>query len=139
MAKKETAHTDLPTMQDLAGLAEERLEEIKGYQSILDPETKTMTLSSIRHFVLGDDPDTRKMLGQVDLFLKGELNQAEKGTERRLAAIFYAIVVKTRLFPVETPEMRRLFRLFVDEMESQLHMVTKVPTMNEFFREAGKT
>ncbi len=79
------------------------------------------------------------MLGQVDLFLKGELNQAEKGTERRLAAIFYAIVTKTRLFPVETPEMRRLFRLFVDEMESQLHLVTRVPTMNEFFREAGKT
>lgn len=37
---------------DWAGTAEERVEELSGIQSILDPETKTMTLSSIRHFVL---------------------------------------------------------------------------------------
>lgn len=115
------------------------MEELSGFQSILDPESKTMTLSSIRHFILGEDPVTRKMLGQVDLFLKGELNRAEKGTEKRLAALFYAIVTKTRLFPVETPEMRRLFRLFIEEMDSQLSLVTRVPTMNEFFREAGKS
>ena len=37
---------------DWAGTVEERVEELSGIQSILDPETKTMTLSSIRHFVL---------------------------------------------------------------------------------------
>lgn len=53
MAKNDTAkHTDAPKAHDWAGAAEERLEELSGIQSILDPETKTMTLSSIRHFVL---------------------------------------------------------------------------------------
>lgn len=52
MAKNETAHPHVPKGQDWAGSAEERLEELSGIQSILDPETKTMTLSSIRHFVL---------------------------------------------------------------------------------------
>ncbi len=53
MAKNDTdKHTDLPKAHDWAGAAEERLEELSGIQSILDPETKTMTLSSIRHFVL---------------------------------------------------------------------------------------
>jgi len=53
MAKKDTPqHTDAPKAHDWAGSAEERLEELSGIQSILDPETKTMTLSSIRHFVL---------------------------------------------------------------------------------------
>lgn len=139
MPKSKRSETpETPNTANWPGTAEERLEELSGIQSILDPETKTMTLSSIRYFVLGENPATRKMLGQVDLFLKGELNQSEKGTERRLATIFYAIVTKTRLFPVETPEMRRLFRLFVDEMDDQLQIVTKVPTMTEFFREAGK-
>ena len=53
MAKHDTAkNNDVPKVHDWAGAAEERLEELSGIQSILDPETKTMTLSSIRHFVL---------------------------------------------------------------------------------------
>lgn len=52
MTKNETAHPRANHAQDWAGSAEERLEELSGIQSILDPETKTMTLSSIRHFVL---------------------------------------------------------------------------------------
>lgn len=52
MTKNETANPHAPKAQEWAGSAEERLEELSGIQSIIDPESKAMTLSSIRHFVL---------------------------------------------------------------------------------------
>ena len=98
----------------------------------------TMSLSNIRNFVLGENPATRKTLGRIDAYLRSEIEASERGTERRLALLFYSLVTKIRLLPVETPEVRKHFLSFKEEIELQLHAVTMVPTMRTFFRDLGK-
>ncbi len=118
--KKETPQTDTaPSISEDAILA-----KVNASDSLSDPNTGTLSLSSIRHFVLQEDAEERQLLQKTDAFLREELHGTDHGTERRLTALFYAIVTKTRLFSLETPEMRRLFRSFVDEMEEQIVTVT---------------
>lgn len=43
------------------------------------------------------------------------------GHERRLEILFYLIIAKIRIYRIETPEIKRLFSLFTEEMSSQIH------------------
>lgn len=92
--------------------------------AVTDAITGKMTLSSIRYFILGDDMQERQLLQKIDSFLHKELSATEIKTEKYLATLFSAIVTKMRLFPVETPEMRQLFRRFIEELRDQISTIT---------------
>jgi hypothetical protein len=87
-------------------------------------EKLPFTLSAVKPFVLGEDLETKRELQNIDAFLRKELTQSNKGSERRLEIIFYSIVTKLRLFSIETPEMELLFRLFLEEMDLQIMRMT---------------
>lgn len=82
------------------------------------------TLSAIKPFVLGEDPETKRELQGIDTFLRKELANAKVDSERRLEILFYAITTKLRLFSIETPEMERLFHMFLSEMDIQILRMT---------------
>jgi hypothetical protein len=101
-------------------------------------ETGELTLSNIRYFVLGEDHRERKLLQKIDSFLKKELNVSDLGSEKRLACLFYAIITKTRMFSVETPEMRKLFRMFIEEMDRQIVAITHGHLVETFSENVGR-
>lgn len=89
------------------------------------------TLPKIRTFVLGEDIDTKKVLQQMDTFLKKEFSNSREHSERRLEIIFYSLVTKLRLFHIETPEISRLFRHFLHEMDVLVRKITHEIQQNE--------
>ena len=89
------------------------------------------TLPKIRTFVLGEDIDTKKVLQQMDAFLKKEFANSREHSERRLEIIFYSLVTKLRLFHIETPEISRLFRHFLREMDILVRKITHEIQLNE--------
>ncbi len=82
------------------------------------------TLSSIRPFVLGEDPEVRKKLQSIDSFLKKEILAFADQPERKLELAFLSLVTKLRMYSIETPEIMKLFHAFLGEMESQVRKIT---------------
>lgn len=93
-------------------------------------ETPNYSLQKIRLLVLGDNLEIKKELQQVDIFLKWELAGQQKHTERHLETLFYALVIKLRLFSIETPGMEKLFHTFLWEMDVLMHKITKSATLD---------
>lgn len=38
--------------------------------------------------------------------------------------MFYTLIIKLRLFSIETPEMEKLFHSFLEEVEKQISKIT---------------
>ena len=90
----------------------------------MNTENIAFTLSTIKPFVLGEDIETKRELQSIDAFLKKELAATKHGSERRLEILFYGLVTKLRLFTIETPEMQKLFHMFLMEMDTQITHIT---------------
>lgn len=97
------------------------------------------TLTDLRLIILQEDPKIKKELQDADKHLKQELAKSSEGSERRLEILFYSIMVRLRLFSIETPEMARLFREFLKEMDRQITNITHESVKEaHVFEEIGK-
>lgn len=67
----------------------------------------------------------------MDVFLKKEFSNSREHSERRLEIIFYSLITKLRLFHIETPEISRLFRHFLREMDMVVRKITHEIQQNE--------
>ena len=56
----------------------------------------------------------------METFLKKELGKSSIGHERRLEILFYLLLAKIRIFRVETPEIKKLFEQFSNELLGQI-------------------
>ena len=81
-----------------------------------------LRISDIRALVLEEDIETRKKLQRAETILKNNLALTPPKGERRLEILFYCLVIKLRLFAIETPEMSRLYREFVTELQAQIEL-----------------
>jgi hypothetical protein len=82
------------------------------------------TTSEIKSLLLWEDQELKKKLLASDVFLKKELQDIKHGTERRLDLLFLQLVVKLRIFSIETSEMETLFHEFLSEMEIQIRSIS---------------
>ncbi len=82
------------------------------------------TLASIKPFILGEDLEIKRELQKVDSFLRKEIESTPDKSERKLEILFFAMVTKLRLFHIETPEMARLFGVFLSEMDRQIENIS---------------
>lgn len=62
-------------------------------------------------------------LKNFDVFLKGELKKIDYDQEKRLEVLFYLLLTRFQMTSMETPEVRKYFCEFLDEMKkSTLHI-----------------
>lgn len=81
-------------------------------------------------------PETKKTLQNFDIFLKSELKKIDYDQEKRLEVLFYLLLTKLQMASIETPEIRRYFCEFLDEMKKNTAYVTyekNIESHNRFF------
>ncbi len=76
-----------------------------------------LSLARIKGFLWNTPPETKKTLQDFDVFLKGELKKIDYDQEKRLEVLFYLLITKLQLSPMETPEIRGYFYEFLEEMK----------------------
>jgi hypothetical protein len=76
-----------------------------------------LSLARVKSFLWNTPPETKKTLQDFDVFLKGELKKIDYDQEKRLEVLFYLLVTKLQLSPMETPETRGYFYEFLEEMK----------------------
>ncbi|MDD5197281.1 MAG: hypothetical protein PHN60_00250 [Candidatus Gracilibacteria bacterium] len=94
------------------------------------------SLNQIKGFLCSVAPETKKTLQNFDAFLKSELEKIDYDQEKRLEVLFYLLLTKLQMASIETPEIRKYFCQFLEEMKKSTVYVTyekNIESENTFF------
>lgn len=83
-----------------------------------------LSLGQIKGFLGSVDIETKRTLQVFESFLKNERKNADYDKEKRLEILFYLLVTKIRMASMETPETRKYFSEFLQEMKQNTLYVT---------------
>ncbi len=95
-------------------------------------DSHTIDFSQAKSILLNENRELRDQLQYIDTFFKDRLDSSQWDGEKRIESLFYLLLVKLKSFSIETPEAKKFFSLFLQEIDQHIRHISHTPYSHPF-------